>query len=141
MHINIAKINFKQIGINIAKADFSLYDVVNYQDEYLTLSALGDGEITITIPEGINSSYATSISYSKDKSAWNETLIDDTKQTITIPVTSGENVYLKGIAKQLSNSIEGVINSTVNIVASGHRMSSLYGDDYRDKVAYKSGSS
>ena len=141
MHINIAKINFKQIGINIAKVDFGLYGVVNYQDEYLTLSALGDGDITITIPEGINSSYATSISYSKDKSTWNETLIDNTKQTITIHVTSGENVYLKGIAKQLSNSTEGVINSTVNIVASGNIMSLLYGDDYKDKVTFQSGSS
>lgn len=141
MHINIAKINFEPIGINIAKVDFGLYDVANYKDEYLTLSVLGDGEITITIPEGINSSYATSISYSKDKSTWNETLIDNTKQTITIPVTSGENVYLKGIAKQLSNSTEGVINSTVNIVASGNIMSLLYGDDYKDKVTFQSGSS
>ena len=123
MHINIAKINFKQIGINIAKVDFSLYDVVNYQDEYLTLSVIGDGEITITIPATINSSYATSLSYSKDKSTWNETLIDDTEQTITIPVTSGENVYLKGIAKQLGNDKASVnINSTANIDASGNIM-------------------
>ena len=142
MHINIAKINFKQIGINIAKADFSLYDVVNYQDEYLTLSALEDGEITITIPAAINSSYATSLSYSKDKSTWTDTIIDDTAQTITIPVTSGENVYLKGIAKQLCNSNASVnINSTANIDASGNIMSLLYGDDYKDKVAFQSGSS
>ena len=67
MHINIAKINFKQIGINIAKVDFGLYDVVNYQDEYLTLSALEDGEITITIPDTVGKNYATSISYSNDK--------------------------------------------------------------------------
>ena len=28
--------------------------VTGYQDEYLTLSALGDGQITITIPAGVN---------------------------------------------------------------------------------------
>ena len=118
----------------------SAWTVVDYTD-YMTLSALGDGEITITIPAAINSSYATSLSYSKDKSTWNETLIDDTAQTISIPVTNGENVYLKGIAKQLGNSSTGVnINSTTNINASGNTMSLLYGDDYKDKVAFPSGS-
>ena len=113
----------------------------DYSSEYLTLSALGDGDITITIPAAIDSSYATSLSYSKDKSTWNETIIDDTDQTITIPVTSGENVYLKGIAKQLGNSSTGVnIKSTSNIDASGNIMSLLYGDDYKDKVAFPSGS-
>ena len=116
------------------------WTVVDYT-EYMTLSALGDGEITITIPAAINSTYVTSISYSKDKSTWNETLIDDTEQTISIPVTSGENVYLKGIAKQLGNSNTGVnINSTANINSSGNTMSLLYGDDYKDKVAFPSGS-
>ena len=103
--------------------------------DYMTLSALGDGEITITIPAQVNSSYATSLSYSKDKSTWTDTLIDDTAQTISIPVTSGENVYLKGIAKQLGNSSYGInINSSANINASGNIMSLLYGDDYKDKV-------
>ena len=116
------------------------WTVVDYTD-YMTLSALGDGEITITIPAAINSSYATSLSYSKDKSTWNETLIDDTEQTISIPVTSGENVYLKGIAKQLGKYKSFInINSTANINASGDTMSLLYGDDYKDKVAFPSGS-
>ena len=115
------------------------YGAVDYSQEYMTLSALGDGEITITIPAAINSSYATSLSYSKDKSTWNETIIDDTDQTINIPVTSGENVYLKGIAKKLGNSSKSVnINSTANINASGNTMSLLYGDDYKDKVAFQS---
>ena len=118
------------------------YGVVDYSQEYMTLSALGDGEITINIPAAINSSYATSLSYSKDKSTWNETLIDDTAQTINIPVTSGDNVYLKGIANKLGNSSIGVnINSTTNINLSGNTMSLLYGDDYKDKVALPSGSS
>ena len=120
------------------------YGAVDYSSEYMTLSALGDGEITITIPARIDSTYATSLSYSKDKSTWNETIIDNTEQTISIPVKSGENVYLKGIAKQFSNvgyPIKYVnINSTADINASGNIMSLLYGDDYKDKVAFKSGS-
>ena len=118
----------------------SAWTVVDYTD-YMTLSALGDGEITINIPAAINSSYATSLSYSKDKSTWNETIIDDTAQTISIPVTSGENVYLKGIAKQLGKYKSFInINSTANINASGDTMSLLYGDDYKNKVAFQSGS-
>ena len=117
------------------------WTVADYTD-YMTLSALGDGEITITIPAALNSSYATSLSYSKDKSTWNETIIDDTAQTISIPVTSGENVYLKGIAKQLGVVGNGVnIISSADINASGNIMSLLYGDDYKDKVELPSGSS
>ena len=114
---------------------------VGYSSEYMTLSALGDGEITINIPAAINSTYATSISYSKDKATWTETLIDDTEQTISITVTNGENVYLKGIAKQLGNSSTGVnINSTADINASGNIMSLLYGDNFKDKTSFPEGS-
>ena len=133
--------------INISKVDFGRCysgggEVVDL--DYMTLSALGDGEITITIPAEVNSSYATSLSYSKDKSTWNETLIDGTAQTIKIPVTSGENVYLKGIAKQLGR-FEGSkyathINSSANIDASGNIMSLLYGDDFTDKTSFPEGS-
>ena len=106
--------------------------------EYLTITALGNGTITITIPAAINSSYATSLSYSKNKLNWTETIIDDTEQTISIPVSSGENVYLKGIAKAWYNDEDGYginINSTANINASGNIMSLLYGDDFKDKMS------
>ena len=46
--------------------------IANYQNEYLTLSALGDGEITIVIPSAINQSYASYLNYSKDKLSWVE---------------------------------------------------------------------
>ena len=97
---------------------------IDYQDEYLTLSALEDGTITITIPSGVNATYATSLSYSKDKSSWVDTIIDNTEQIITIPVSSGEDVYLKGEAKQWStNDFSSNISSDCNIVASGNIMS------------------
>ena len=139
MHINIAKINFKPISINIAKVDFGLYGVVNYQDEYLTLSALDDGEITITIPDMVDQTYATSISYSKDKSNWTETVVDNTEQTITIPVSNGDDVYLKAVAQAWCNDVEELfthIYSSARINASGNIMSLLYGDDFKDKTTF-----
>ena len=139
MHINIAKINFKPIGINIAKVDFSLYDVANYKDEYLTLSALEDGQITITIPDMVDQNYATSLSYSKDKSNWTETVVDNTAQTITIPVSNGDDVYLKGVANAWCNGDEELcthIDSSASINASGNIMSLLYGDDFKDKITF-----
>ena len=107
--------------------------------EYLTLSASGNGTITITIPSCIDSTYATSLSYSKDKSNWTKTIVDNTEQTITISVSNGANVYLKGIAQQIYNfnSSDGIhINSSTNINASGNVMSILYGDNFKDKIAF-----
>ena len=115
--------------------------VTGYQDEYLTLSALEDGEITITIPAAVNSAYASYLSYSKDKSEWVETVVDDTDQTITIPVSSYENVYLKGKAKQWStNDFSSNISFDCNIIASGNIMSLLYEDNFKDKTAFPVGS-
>ena len=117
-----------------------------YRNEYLTLSALEDGEITITIPSGINSTYATSLSYSKDKSSyskdkssWTDITVDSTDQTITFPVSTGDNVYLKGEAMQWFewDGEKGMnITSSANINASGNTMSLLYGDGFKDKTAF-----
>ena len=96
-----------------------------------------DGEITITIPAEINKYKATSISYSKDKSNWTETVVDNTDQTITIPVSNSDNVYLKGVASCWYEASEGCglhIDSSANINVSGNIMSLLYGDDFKDKT-------
>ena len=124
-------------GVNGIPSGWNVVD----DSDYLTLTALDNGNITITIPNVITSEQVTSLSYSKDKSAWTDTIIDDTAQTISIPVTSGDNVYLKGIAKQLGNNKVGVnINSTANINASGNVMSLLYGDNFKDKTSFTEGS-
>ena len=110
-----------------------------YRNEYLTLSALEDGEITITIPSGINSTYATFLSYSKDKSGWIDTTVDDTDQTITIPVSTGDKVYLKGEAVQWFewDGEKGMnITSSANMNVSGNTMSLLYDDDFRCKTMF-----
>ena len=127
------------VGANGIPSGWIVFD----DSDYLTLSALGDGEITITIPSQVNSTYATSLSYSKDKSSWVETVVDDTDQTITIPVSSGEDVYLKGKAKQWSVNTSPMysmnINSSANIIASGNTMSLLYEDVFKDKTVFPEG--
>ena len=96
----------------------------NYQDEYLTLSALEDGEIMITIPAKVNATCATYLSYSKDKSNWTPTTIDSTEQTITIPVSSGDDVYLKGKALRwamdYSNNWGDIYINALNIGSSAN---------------------
>ena len=110
-----------------------------YRNEYLTLSALEDGEITITVPSNVNATYATSLGYSKDKSNWIPTTIDDTDQTITIQVSSGEDVYLKGKAKQwfgLDGEVGMNIAVSANFNVSGNIMSLLYDNDFKDKTTF-----
>ena len=111
----------------------------DYQGDYLTLSALEDGEITITISLDLGSDYATYLSYSKDKSVWERTDINGKNKTITIPVSRGDNVYLKGKAKQWYNPSDAggaSINSTANINVSGNIMSLLYEDNFEDKTVF-----
>lgn len=110
-----------------------------YQGDYLTLSALEDGEITITISSDLGPSFATYLSYSKDKSVWERTDIDGREHTITIPVSRGDNVYLKGKAKQWYDSSGpggASINSSANINVSGNIMSLLYEDNFEDKTVF-----
>lgn len=131
MYINISKVDFGRCYSGSGGGG----EVVDL--DYMTLSALGDGEITITIPAELSSTYATSFSYSKDKSTWTDTVVDNTAKTISIPIKSGDNVYLKGDALTLFNEelFGGLsINSTANIDASGNIMSLLYGDNFTDKT-------
>ena len=115
----------------------------NYIKNYMKLTALSDGDITITIPASVNSTHATSISYSKDMSNWTKTLVNNTTQTITIPVNTGDIIYLKGIAKKssINYSTNTTINSTANINASGNTMSLFYGNTFEDKIIFTTYSS
>ena len=109
------------------------------ESEYLTLSALEDGEITIEISSDLSTSCATYLSYSKDKLVWERTDINGKNQTITIPVSRGDNVYLKGKAKQWYDSSGpggASIDSTANINVSGNIMSLLYEDNFKDKTVF-----
>ena len=113
-----------------------------YRNEYLTIEVLDDsGDITITIPSGIDSTCATSLSYSKDKLNWTPVTVDSTDQTISISVSGGDNVYLKGEAIRWGGKGFGThIQSSANFTASGNIMSLLYGDDFEDKTSFRAGS-
>ena len=138
MYINISKVDFGRCysgGSSGGGGEVEDFD-------YMTLSALGDGEITINIPEELSSTYATYLSYSKDKSSWSVATVDGTVQTITIPVSAGEDVYLRGEALtwfdyELYAGL--IIDSTANINASGNIMSLLYGDNFKDKTSFPEG--
>ena len=135
MYINISKVDFGRCYSGGSSGGGG--EVVDL--DYMTLSALEDGEITISIPDIVDSSHATSLSYSKDKSNWTDTIVDNTEQTITIPVTSGENVYLKGVAMTWCNADEeygASIDSSANINVSGNIMSLLYEDNFEDKTVF-----
>lgn len=125
-------------GVQTALANKTNVSLVKWS-EYLTLSALEDGEITITISSDLGPSCATSLSYSKDKSVWEKTDIDGRSHTITIPVSRGDNVYLKGKAKQWYNPSDpgGMeFDSTANINVSGNIMSLLYEDNFEGKTVF-----
>lgn len=114
-------------------------DNIDIQGDYLTLSALEDGEITINISSDLGTACATSLSYSKDKLVWEKTDINGKDHTITIPVSRGDNVYLKGKAKQWYNQSGpgGIsINSSADINVSGNIMSLLYEDNFEDKTVF-----
>ena len=124
-------------GVQTALANKTNVSLVK-ESEYLTLSALEDGEITITISY-LSTSCATYLSYSKDKSVWERIDINGKNHTITIPVSRGDNVYLKGKAKQWYDPSEpggASIDSTANINVSGNIMSLLYEDNFKDKTVF-----
>ena len=114
----------------------------DYSKEYFTITALGDGNITLSGLDRVVPQYIDYLSYSKDKSIWEDI---PSASTFDIPVSSGDNVYFKGSGQQISNNGNGLkIGSTCNINASGNIMSLLYGDeieyDFKEMTELPSGS-
>lgn len=138
LHPEAYKRAIADTGVQTALANKTNVSLVKVS-EYLTLSALEDGEITIEISSDLGSACATYLSYSKDKSVWKRTDVDGRDHTITIPVSRGDNVYLKGKAKQWyypSGPGGASINSSANINVSGNIMSLLYEDNFEDKAVF-----
>ena len=119
-------------------------DIAVNTPNYMKLSVLNnsgnDGNITITIPASVDSTKATSLSYSTDGTNWTDTTIDNTDQTIVIPVSAGDEVYLKGIADTWASFYKSEsctnISSTVDFNASGNIMSLLYGDNHNHQTSF-----
>ena len=104
------------------------------------LKAINNGDITINIPSEIDTTRATKIAWTKspwsvasqDSSVWNETAIDNTDQTITIPMQAGDRVYIKGQATAWGGSTISVytnVQSTCDIIAAGNIKWLFFGYD------------
>ena len=115
---------------------------VDYTKEYLTIKGLGSGNITITIPTYVTGTYITNISWSKDKEVWNNIIVDNTEQIITIPISLNEKIYIKGVGNATgttnNNSRNTTINATCNIEVFGNIMSLLYEDNFENQTSLSS---
>lgn len=88
MHINISKVNFKSVGVNIAKVDFGRYDSggVEYYGMYVTPADAS--AINVTPNENYYTLHGKYIKYSFDGKNWN-----DWNGSVTIK--SKQKMYLK----------------------------------------------
>lgn len=114
------------------------------KEMYFTIRPLGRGNITITIPKEIDASYGTSLSYSVNGEDWIDTVIDNTAQTISIPVNNND-VYLKGISNKawgrtqfnrtnVNLNESTTISSDVDIEVLGNPLSLFYGDNFTNNT-------
>ena len=116
------------------------YIDITPEKNYFTIKSLGDGNVTISIPAEIDSSYMTSISYSKDRINWTDTAINNTAQTITIPVVTNDKVFIKGTGNSISNGTKYInITSSADYEVSGNAMSLFYGENFANKTAFPGG--
>ena len=114
---------------------------------YMKLSVVGNtganDEIEIYIPSDVGTSAATSISYSYDGTNWTDIAVLNQAQGVHIPVSTGDVIYLKGIAQRWGGTERNYstnIISTVDYEASGNAMSLFYGDNFEGRTSFRSGS-
>ena len=89
MHINIAKINFKPIGINIAKVDFGLYDVAKPRLDGLYITPAGGSAISVTSNSNYYDLHGIYLKYAFDGKKWKN-------WTGSVSVQPGQKMYVKG---------------------------------------------
>ena len=135
--------------------DLTLSETGFYTKRYLTFEAMESGTFTLTIGANVPTSLLQSVSYSTDNgSTWTTTNnIDATTVTITTPtIAAGSKVLWKGTGTAMSvatsstaasqrATASSVFSSTGNFNVEGNIMSLLYGDDFKDKTSFASGSS
>lgn len=89
MHINIAKINFKPIGINIAKVDFGLYDVAEPRLDGLYITPAGSSAIGVTPSSNYYTLHDKYLKYSFDGKRWKN-------WSGNIVIQPGQKMYVSG---------------------------------------------
>ena len=139
MHINIAKVNFKSIGINIAKVDFGLYDAAKPRlDGFYITPARENIVIKVTPNNSYYTLHGKYLKYSFDGKTWN-----DWNGSVTI--WPGQKMYVKGEDDYVWNSstngklitstsyynVGGDISSLTNHIDSvkGHTFYNLFNAD------------
>lgn len=98
MHINIAKVNFKSIGVNIAKVDFGLYDVAKPRlDGFYITPAKENIVINVTSNSNYYTLHGKYLKYSFDGKIWKG-------WNGSVTIWPGEKMYVKGEDDYVWNS-------------------------------------
>lgn len=118
------------------KLDCSLYE-----NQYLTIKALGSGTITFTIPAAINASPVVSVSYRKNNGAWTTTANSSSVVTISVSVVTNDVVEWKANATRFasgnSSGSYSYFSSTCQCNVYGNILSLLYEDVFINKYTLK----
>ena len=134
MHINISKVNFKSIGINIAKVDFGLYDSggsVEYYGMYITPA--GDSAIGIIPNANYYDLHGKYLKYSFDGKTWND-------WDGGVSIEPGQKMYVKGEDDYVWNSsTSGKLIRSTSYYNVGGDISSLTNElvDVKNYTFYK----
>ena len=126
------------VGWNIVEeGEESSYTPSGYALRYLKTTALENGKIDFYIPSSIGTDKVTSISYSTDNgTTWIDTNNTSSSVTITVNVTTNQEVLWKGIAERLSSGYSDYSNyaskftGTARFNVEGNIMSLCYGDNF-----------
>lgn len=97
MHINIAKVNFKSIGINIANVDFGLYDVAKPRLDGLYITPAGESAISVTPNSNYYTLHSKYLKYSFDGKKWKG-------WNGSVTIQPGQKMYVNGKDDYLWNS-------------------------------------
>lgn len=138
--------NVSTMNVEYRVSPISTHD---YSQDYLTFEALEDSIFTFTMQSKLTTEAVPSISYSLNNgSTWTTVENKDDEEIIaTTPTISAGNVVLwKSESTQFTvnpdpfssrNMGSGIFNSTGNFNAKGNIMSLIYGNDFKDKIIFK----
>ena len=116
----------------------------DYSLDYLTLTALGSGNVTIQIIDHTESStFTTAIDYSTDGTNWTTATVTY-GTSVTIPVANNDKLYFKGnrnYYKVQTLAYDHLnITADVNHIISGNIMSLFYNTNFAGQTVIPSGS-
>ena len=127
------------MGILVKNSDFGrIYGISRtdyFKNDYLTFTALEDGQFTLKLPASITATQVANVSYRVNEGEWAETVNDNTLKTITVDnIKAGDKVEWKGTGTTYSTANNKYCNfgSTCKFDVSGNIMSLLYGDDFAE---------